>query len=268
MRSLLRRLSVATAAAVLLALPATAAFAQSGEATVWVVHAVPGVEVDVWANGDPLLTGFSPRDTERVRVPAGDYDLEVYPAGTNPDGTDPVITFSGAVPAGANVTLVAHLTASGDVASTLALFSNDVSALSADQTRVTVRHTAAAPEVDLLGGGDVLGTFRVGGELGPLELPAGTIPIGVALPGDDPFFEADLAFGAGTATFVHAYVSDPSDPTGTFAPIAFSVDVDVPSPSAVHSGTGGDAALTGWVVVAMMLGASGMLVPVVARRRG
>jgi hypothetical protein len=267
MRSIRRRLTVALAAAGLLVIPATAAFAQSADATVWVVHAVPGVDVDVWANGNPLLTGFSPRDTERAQVPAGDYDIEVYPAGADPDGADPVITFSGNVTAGANVTLVAHLTASGEIAPQLALFANDVSRLGADQTRVTVRHTAAAPEVELLGGGDVLGSFSVGGQLGPLDLPAGTIPVGVALPGDDPFFEADLAFAAGTATFVHAYASDPSDPTGTFAPIVFSVDVDVPTPSAVHSGTGGDAAgMTGWVVVAMALGASGMLVPVLARR--
>lgn len=57
-------------------------------------------------------------------------------------------------------------------------------------------------------------------------------------------------------------------PAGTI-PIVFTVEVDVPAPSAVHSGTGGDATgIAGWVVVAMALGASGMLVPVLARRNG
>ena len=280
------KLTVGLAVAALMAIPATAAMADGHEdANVWVVHAVPGADVDVWANGDPLLEGFSPTDTEGLTVPAGDYDLEVYAAGTDPDGEDPLITFSGAVPAGANVTLVAHLDAEGEIAPELALFENDASELADGEGRVTVRHTAAAPEVEVTAAGDALDTFTVGGELGPLDLPAGDLPVGVGLPGDEPFFETDLGVEAGVAIFVHAYVSDPEDPTGTFEPIVFTIDAgtaaadddadaeetdEVEQPSHVDSGTGGlatDAGLPLWVAGLMALGTIGLAAPAVATAR-
>ena len=59
-----------------------------------------------------------------------------------------------AVPAGANATVVAHLTADGKPA--LTPFVNDVSAVPAGQARVTVRHTAAAPAVDVRAAGTVV----------------------------------------------------------------------------------------------------------------
>ena len=292
-----RKLSVGLMAAAIMVVPTTAALADShdGDATVWAVHAVPGVDVDVWANGDPLIEGFSPTDADSVTVPAGDYDLEVYPAGSDPAEEDPVITWSGEVPAGANVTLVAHLDAEGEIAPELALFANDTSELAAGETAITARHTAAAPEVELLAGGDVVDSFAVGGELGPLAVPAGTLPVGIALPGDEPFFEADLDLAEGAATFVHAYVSDPEDPTGTFEPIVFSIDVgtagdeapaedttsddtdaaeteEMEQPHSVDSGTGGlvESGLPLWVAGLMALGLAGIAAPAVAtaRRRG
>ena len=47
-----------------------------------------------------------------------------------------------AVPAGANITVVAHLSASGKPA--LTPYVNDTSPIAAGQTRLTVRHDAAA----------------------------------------------------------------------------------------------------------------------------
>src|SRR6478609_5463592 len=93
------------------------------DATVSVLHAIPGAVVDVYANGQPLLTDFKP--------------------GTL---TDPM-----AVPAGANITVVAHLSASGKPA--LTPYVNDTSPIAAGQTRLTVRHAAAAPAVDVRAGG-------------------------------------------------------------------------------------------------------------------
>ena len=55
------------------------------------------------------------------------------------------------LPAGGNVTLVAHLDASGKP--TITPFVNDVSSVPAGQARLVVRHTAAAPAVDVLAGG-------------------------------------------------------------------------------------------------------------------
>lgn len=63
----------------------------------------------------------------------------------------PVISATAQVPAGANVSLVAHLTAAG--APTITPFVNNVSKLSAGQAWLIVRHTAAAPAVDVRAGG-------------------------------------------------------------------------------------------------------------------
>ena len=50
-----------------------------------------------------------------------------------------------------NYTAVAHLTEGGDPTATL--FTNDTAPLAAGQGRLTVRHVAAAPAVDVLAGG-------------------------------------------------------------------------------------------------------------------
>ncbi|WP_425454185.1 DUF4397 domain-containing protein [Geodermatophilus normandii] len=58
------------------------------------------------------------------------------------------------MPAGANATVAAHLTADGRPA--LTPFVNDTSAVPAGQGRVVVRHVAAAPAVDVRAGGQVV----------------------------------------------------------------------------------------------------------------
>ena len=61
--------------------------AAAGNATVFVLHAVPGATVDVYANGDELLTDFEPGTlTDAVSLPAGGYDLKVTEAGAGADG--------------------------------------------------------------------------------------------------------------------------------------------------------------------------------------
>ena len=111
-----RHLARLTAAATLTAVSvAVAAPAQAADdAQVSVLHGVPGATVDVYANGDELLTDFEPGTlTDPVSLPAGDYDLKVVAAGDGADG-DAVIEANGvAVPGGANITVVAHLDESG-----------------------------------------------------------------------------------------------------------------------------------------------------------
>src|SRR6478609_8121951 len=122
------------------------------DATVSVLHAIPGAVVDVYANGQPLLTDFKPGTlTDPMAVPAGDYDLKVVAAGDGADGKAIVEADGVTVPAGANITVVAHLSASGKPA--LTPYVNDTSPIAAGQTRLTVRHDAAAPAVDVRAGG-------------------------------------------------------------------------------------------------------------------
>ena len=54
-------------------------------ATVSILHAVPGTPVDVYANGEELIPDFQPGTlTDPMELPAGTYDLAIYPAGVRP----------------------------------------------------------------------------------------------------------------------------------------------------------------------------------------
>ena len=117
----------AAGALVLLAIPATAA----GTATVSVLHAVPDLPVDVYANGERLIDDFQPGTlTDPLQLPAGSYDLALFPADAADGSGAPLLSAAGvSVPAGANATVVAHLAAAGQPA--LTPFVNDVSAVPA-----------------------------------------------------------------------------------------------------------------------------------------
>ncbi len=125
-----------------------AADEEADTGTVTVVHGVPGLTVDVYVNGGLALPDFEPYTvTDPLTLSAGDYDIEIYPAGADPDASDPAIAGSTTLPAGANASIVAHLTEAG--APTLSVFVNDTSAINEGDARVVVRHTAAAPTVDV-----------------------------------------------------------------------------------------------------------------------
>ena len=93
-----------TSAVLTLAL-APAAFAMPAhaaeDATVSILHGVPGATVDVYANGDSLLSDFAPGTlTDPVMLPAGEYDLKVTAAGAGADGDAVIEANDVAVPAG------------------------------------------------------------------------------------------------------------------------------------------------------------------------
>ena len=187
---------------------ASAANADENEATVSVLHGVPGLTVDVYANGDELIPDFAPGTlTDPLALPAGSYDIAIFADGEGPDG-DPAIEAPGVeVPAGANATIVAHLGEDGSP--TASVFVNDMSELAAGDARVTVRHTAAAPAVDVR----VNGTPTFEGLTNPNEasadVAAGTIEADVVLAGteDVALGPADLELAEGTNTIVYAWGS-------------------------------------------------------------
>ena len=196
----------AAGALVLVATPATA----EDTATVSVLHAVPDTPVDVYANGEELLPDFQPGTlTDPLELPAGSYDLAVFPAGADPETGDPAIVGTAStVPAGANATVVAHLDEDGTPA--LTPFVNDVSAIPAGQARVTVRHTAAAPAVDVRAGGTVVVAGLANPDEAKLTVPAGTVSADVVLAGTDTVAigPADLDLAEGTNTIVYAWGSE------------------------------------------------------------
>ena len=169
-------------ALVLVATPASA----EDTATVSILHAVPDTPVDVYANGERAPPRLPARHPHRpLELPAGTYDLAVYPAGSDPETTDPAISADGVeVPAGANATMVAHLGEDGTPV--LTPFVNDISKIPAGEARVTVRHTAAAPAVDIRAGGTVVAPGLANPEEASLTVPAGTVSADVVLAGTDP----------------------------------------------------------------------------------
>ncbi|MFF9505213.1 DUF4397 domain-containing protein [Streptomyces sp. NPDC014656] len=186
--------------------PASASDADD-TAMVSVLHAVPGLTVDVYANGDELLPDFKPGTlTEPQELPAGSYDLKVFPAGADPKGT-PAIQKTVEVPAGANATVVAHLSADGKPR--LDAFVNDTSKIPAGQTRLTVRHVAAAPAVDVRAGGQPVFKGLVNPEEDTAELSAGTVSADVVLAGGDDVVigPADLDLKEGSTNIVYAWGS-------------------------------------------------------------
>jgi hypothetical protein len=206
-----RRIAIAGAAGLFaLALaPMSADAAGSGDATVSVLHAVPGLTVDVYANGDELIPNFKPGTlSDPLEVPAGTYDLQVFKDGDDPDSAKPAIEAKGVqVPAGANATVVAHLKEDGSP--TLTPFVNDASAVPAGQARVTVRHVAAAPAVDVRAGGTVVVPGLTNPKEASLTVPAGTVSADVVLAGTSTVAigPADLTLAEGTTNTVYAWGS-------------------------------------------------------------
>jgi hypothetical protein len=237
--------ATATAGVATLALvPAVPASAQQGDATVSVLHAVPGLTVDVYANGEELIPDFEPGTlTDPQSLPAGTYDLAVYADGDDPDNADPAIEANGVeVPAGANATVVAHLDDQGKP--TLTPYVNDVSGTAPGEARLVVRHTAAAPEVDVRADGDVL----FGGLANPDEesgdVPAGTYSADVTLAGEDEAVlgPADLDLAEGTSTIVYAWGSAEDDNLDLAVQ---TIDGLHSSPAGVPGGETGEAAGSG-----------------------
>jgi Domain of unknown function (DUF4397) len=195
----------AAGALILVATPATAA----DTATVSVLHAVPDTPVDVYANGERLIDDFQPGTlTDPLELPAGSYDLAIFPADAADGSGTPLLSASGvAVPAGANATVVAHLKEDGTPV--LTPFVNDTSAVAAGQARVTVRHTAAAPAVDVRAGGSPVISGLANPNEQTLTVPAGTVSADVVLAGTSTVAigPADLTLAEGTSTIVYAWGS-------------------------------------------------------------
>ncbi|MBC7292098.1 MAG: DUF4397 domain-containing protein [Actinotalea sp.] len=255
-----KRLIAGTAAGFALALTgAVPAAADSHEAQLSVLHGVPDLTVDVYVNGDLTLDDFEPGDLAGpLALPAGTYTVAITAADAA-DDSEPVLgPIDLPLEAGMNYTAVAHLDADG--APTAALFTNDISTTAAGEGRLTVRHTAAAPEVDILAGDSPVLEGVANGDEGVLDLPAGTVSAAVAAAGTtDPVIgPADVTVAEGVNTIVYAWGSLED---GNLDLAIQTIDGLHSAPSGVPSGELGLAAQqssTPWVVGAALLAAAGV----------
>ena len=258
MRRLLAALGVAglTLLGSALAAPPASASTVAGTAEVSVVHGIPDTPVNVFVNGKSTLAGFEPLTVAGpLALPAGTYDVTVFPA-TDTAGTGtPVISASATVAAGDNVTLVAHLSADGKPIITP--YVNDVSAIAAGQARLVVRHDAAAPAVDVRANGTVAFAGLVNPREASADLPAGTISADVVPAGTDTVAigPADVPLTEGSSTIVYAVGSAADKTLGVVVQTITGLGS---APGGVPAGTGGQAAALytqpGWVTVLAVLG--------------
>jgi hypothetical protein len=187
---------------------ATPASAAGSDAAVSVLHGVPGATVDVYANGKSLLTNFTPGTlTDPVMLAAGNYDLKVTAAGAGAGGAAIIEAKGVAVPARANITVVAHLSAAGKPV--LTPYVNDTAKVAAGKARLTVRHAAAAPAVDVRANGAAALKSLTNPNEAKAEVDAGTISADVVLAGTDTVAigPADVTLKEGTNTIVYAWGS-------------------------------------------------------------
>lgn len=255
-----------TLAAASFAVPAQAAdegvSRSTADATVAVLHGVPGATVDVYAGGKELLKDFKPGTlTDPLKLPAGSYDLKVVAAGAGANGKAVIEANDVEVPGGANITVVAHLDAAGKPK--LTPYVNDVSKVAAGQARLTVRHTAAAPAVDVRAGGKPAFSGLTNPKEAKADLPAGTIKADVVLAGTSTVAigPADVPLEEGTNTIVYAWGSAEAN---NLKLAVQQLDGLHSNPDGVPGGSGGQAAaleskgeLPVWAAGLMVLAAIG-----------
>ncbi len=163
---------------VLGAMPASAA-----DASLNVLHGIPGVDVNVCLDGAEAIPDFNPGEVVTgVALAAGAYDVKIVAAADDCSGTA-ILEASGVeLASGKNYTAVAYLTQTGDP--TLGLFANKVKPVDNGTARLQVRHTAAAPEVDVWANGAPLVTGLANGETATTSVPKGIYAAWVSMPGD------------------------------------------------------------------------------------
>ncbi|GHJ56177.1 DUF4397 domain-containing protein [Micromonospora chersina] len=217
---------------------ATMSPAYAASSKVSVVHGIPDTPVDVYVNGKKTLDNFKPGDVAGpLTLPEGEYDIALTKPGEAVDKA--ILTVDDAkVPGGANISLAAHLSADGKPQITP--FVNDVSKVDAGKARLIVRHTAAAPAVDVRAGGKPVFENLTNPKEAKADVAAGTVKADVVLAGTDTVAigPADLNLKEGTATIVYAIGSAEAK---NLTVVAQTISGLHSAPGGVPSGTGGQA---------------------------
>jgi len=257
-------LGVAAAAALAVA-SGTAPASAADTSKVSVVHGIPGATVDVYVNGERALDNFAPGTVAGpLDLPAGTYDLKVVDSNAPDGNAQAVVEAKGVeVPGGANISVVAHLNAGGQPA--LTPFVNDVSKVAAGKAGLVVRHTAAAPAVDVRANGSVAFANLENPKEAKADLPAGTVKADVVLAGTQTVAigPADVSLAEGTSTIVYAIGSAEQK---TLAVVPQVIKGLHSAPAGVPAGSGG-AADTSMPTGLLVAGAFGLLLLVAGSTR-
>jgi hypothetical protein len=226
----IRLLALAGAGAVALAGMMAPGAQAADTAKVSVLHAVPDLTVDVYVDGKLTLDNFKPGSLAGpLNLQAGTYSVVITASDAEDDSKPAIGPLDLSVRNGGNYTAVAHLDESGEPTATV--FENDLSKTAAGEGRLTVRHTAAAPAVDVLAAGDAVISDLSNPDEEKRDLAAGTVSASVAAAGTTKAVvgPADVEVTEGTNTIVYAWGSLEDD----------NLDLAVQTISGLHSAPGG-----------------------------
>ena len=181
--------------------------ARAEGATLNVVHGIPGLTVDICVDGATAIPDFAPGTViTGVELPAGSHEFKVVAQDGDCAGAGILVVTAG-LKAGKDYTAVANLNASGDP--NLKLFKNKVKPVAKGTSRLTVRHTANAPAVNVWANGAPLigGNDFTWGKSATVAVPKGIYAAWVSLPGEyTPVIgPAVLQLKAGSAYQVYAW---------------------------------------------------------------
>lgn len=246
----MRKLTVLLGATLLALLPASGALAQASEGQVVVVHGVPDLTVDVYVDGDLVLEDFEFGTVAGpLTLPAGTYDLEVYPANADPSSSDPALAGSTDLPGGAYATIAAYLAEGG--APTLGVFVENNSQIAAGNARITARHLADFGAVDILANDGAVWEGVTNGVGADTEVAADSYNLKITAAGDPATvaFDADVNLAEGTNTIAYAIGSVGG---GTFQVATNTITGLQSAPEGVPTGNAGIAATSNLLPAALL----------------
>ena len=175
------------------------------------VHGIPGTTVDLSVDGTVVIDAFVPGSLANISSFAGQtlQNVTVTDDATGDIVIGPVASL--VIPDSGSHSLVAHLDAAG--VAVLSTFETNAEPTATGDARLTLRHTAEAPAVDLIIGDQRPIVDAINGQSAELELPAGSLTDAQLAPtGDVAIAEiATLDLAANTNTIVYAVGSVDDD---------------------------------------------------------
>jgi hypothetical protein len=234
--------------------------AASGKASVTIIHGLPGFTADVYVNGKLLLDGFKPTSTAGpLELDPGSYKVGIREVGASAD-SPPVLSGTLRLSSGSNISVVAHLTRSGDP--TLSVFQNRFAQIPAGGSQLYVRNVAAvAPLSVRLDDRLVKEGLREGDQWGVATATGRhTIAFGSG-PGNDVLIPpSDIRLDEGVAQIVYVVGSAKADNLDLMVQAVHGLHS---APSGVLTGDGGLGAEPGfpsWAIGLMVAAGATLIV--------
>lgn len=214
---------------------------QGGDAALTVIHGVPGVTVDVCADGKAAISGFTFNSQKSLSLPAGTYSLGIVKSGQSCTSANYLTSASATLSSGENASVIAYLNSSGKPA--LGLYQNSLAAVPSGQGRLVLSHNADAPAVKVTAGGTTLASSLAPGDQAAVTVPAKTysgVDVAPASGGAAALSGASVPVKAGADTIVYVVGSASAKYSAIVQTVSLSgmpgMVVTGTSPAATHHG--------------------------------